>query len=63
VELEMPIIFPSGDVAIGLGGSAGIEYSASAWLSVFGQVGARYYFTGNLEDRIPVQAGARLQVP
>jgi hypothetical protein len=63
-ELELPILFPAGTNpgGIGLGGAGGAEYFPNQWLSVFGEVGARYFFTG-LSTELPVQLGFRLRLP
>ncbi|MHB8878438.1 MAG: PEGA domain-containing protein [Myxococcaceae bacterium] len=66
IEVELPVVFLQYP-AVGFGGSAGVEYFPSKWFSVFGQLGAKHYFsgTGGYErNRLPtIQAGIRLRPP
>jgi hypothetical protein len=64
IEVEVPLVFLNAAV-VGLGGSGGVEYSASKWFGVFAEVGGRHYFTdsGYQPNRLTVQAGVRLRPP
>ncbi|MBF5042151.1 PEGA domain-containing protein [Aggregicoccus sp. 17bor-14] len=66
VSGELPVLFPGGDLAVGLGGAAGAEYAVNPWLSPFAELGARHFFTapdGYDQNRLTLQFGARLRLP
>jgi hypothetical protein len=64
VSAELPVLFVNDTTALGLGGAAGAEYAVSQWLGLFGELGARHYFTGAYEaNRLTLQGGARLRLP
>lgn len=64
VGAELPVLFVNDTTAVGLGGAVGAEYVVSQWLGLFGELGARHFFSGALErDRLTLQAGARLRLP
>jgi hypothetical protein len=65
LEVELPVVFLD-LVAVGIGGSGGIEYLPSKWFSLFAQLGGKHYFTGTNgyeRNRFTLQAGVRLRPP
>ena len=65
IELELPVVFLD-YVAVGLGGSGGVEYEPSKWIGFFAEVGGKHYFSGTPgyeRNRLIMQAGVRLRPP
>lgn len=65
VSAELPILFPNG-LAMGIGGTGGAEYLVSRWLSLFGEIGADFYFVHPAyfdDTRLTLNAGVRLRLP
>lgn len=65
VSFELPLLFDT-SIEFGLGGAGGADYFINPWLSFFGEVGGRHYFSGPDyfdADRLTVQTGARLRLP
>lgn len=66
VSAELPVIFIEHGPAVGLGGAAGAEYAMNPWLALFGELGARHFFTAGdwyESNRVTLQGGARLRLP
>jgi hypothetical protein len=64
VSGELPMIFFD-TTAVGLGGAAGAEFAVNPWLTLFGELGARHFFTAQPAEsnRLTLQGGARLRLP
>ena len=65
IELELPVVFLD-FVAVGIGGSGGVEYGPSKWFSAFVELGGKHYFSGTPgyeRNRLTLQVGVRLRPP
>jgi hypothetical protein len=66
LELEVPVWFRGGGIAVGMGGGAGVEYHLWKSFGVFGQVGGEHLFLnpGRIDDtHFVASGGVRLRPP
>ncbi len=66
LELEVPLWFRGGGVAVGFGGAGGAEFMPLRWLGLFGQIGGQHLFVNpvrNDDTHFIATAGVRLRMP
>jgi len=66
IEVEVPVWFRYGGVAVGLGGAVGAEFMPLKWLGLFAQLGGQHLFLNpnrNDDTHFIGTAGVRMRLP